>query len=155
QAIAQTPDNTNTAANSTTGTVHRIVSLNGSNTELLFAFGVGDQVVGRDDSAAYPSDVFKIPSVGYQFKLNAEGILSLKPTLVIGRTDVKPPQVVDQLRAAGVRVELLDEPKDFSMARERIIKLGQILNRENRASELVSQLDADLETFNARKAELG
>ena len=81
------------------------MSLNGSTTEILFALEVGDNVVGCDASSTYPKGVReKLPSVGYQYGLNAEGILSLNPTLVIGRIDVRPPQVVQQLRMAGVTV---------------------------------------------------
>lgn len=152
---ASAQETTSPATAKSTENAQRIISLNGANTELLFALGVGDQIVGRDDSAIYPPQVFKIPSVGYQFKLNAEGILSLKPTIVIGRTDVKPPTVIDQLKAAGIRVELIDEPINFEEAAERIIKLGELVNRQAKAKELVAGLNADVKKFEARKAELG
>ena len=104
----------------------RIVSLNGSTTEILFALGVGENVVGCDASSTYPKDVKKkLPSVGYQYGLNAEGILSLKPTLVIGRDDVKPPQVVEQLRMAGVTVLLLKEPRTFKTAKKTVANYRQ------------------------------
>jgi len=133
----------------------RIVSLNGSNTELLFALGVGDRVVGRDDSGVYPPEVNNLPSIGYQFQLNAEGILSLKPTLVIGRSDVRPPAVVDQIKAAGVNVELVDEPKNFDQAAARIKKLGQIVGKTEAAEKLVAGLQEDVKAFEKRKRELG
>ncbi len=133
----------------------RIVSLNGSNTEVLFALGVGDQVVGRDDSAIFPPAVFKIPSVGYQYQLNAEGILSLKPTLIVGRTDVKPPHVVEQVKAAGVRVELMDEPDNLDEAKQRITKLGELVGKQEKAAELTAQLEADIKAFEARRTEVG
>lgn len=132
----------------------RLVSLNGSNTELLYALGLGEQMAGRDDSSIYPPAAMKLPSIGYQYQLNAEGILSLKPTLVIGRSDVKPPQVVEQVKAAGVRVELVDEPLTFDEARERIIRLGDLTGRRDQATTLVAELDADLKLFKARQAEL-
>jgi iron complex transport system substrate-binding protein len=81
----------------TVRSIERIVSLNGVTTEILFALGVGDKVVGRDTSSYYPAAANKLPSVGYQFQLNAEGILAMKPTLVLGREGAKPPQVFDQL----------------------------------------------------------
>ena len=87
--------------------VERIVSLDGITTEILFALGVGEKVVGRDDSSYYPPEAQRLPSVGYQFRLSAEGILSLKPTLVIGREDVRPKEVVEQLERAGVAVVLV------------------------------------------------
>lgn len=133
----------------------RIVSLNGSNTELLFALGLGDQVVARDDSATYPPAVHNIPSVGYQFRLNAEGILSMKPTIVVGRDDVKPPVVTEQIKATGVRVELLKEPASLAEAEQRITKLGALFNKQDEAAGLVEELASDTKKFEARKAELG
>lgn len=147
-ALAQDAATTSTAAGD-----QRIVSLNGSNTELLFALGVGNQVVGRDDSATYPAEVEKIPSVGYQYQLNAEGILSLKPTLVVGRTDVKPLTVIDQVKAAGVNVALIEEPDDFKEAADRILQLGKLTGTDAKAKELAAQLEKDAAAFEARKAE--
>ena len=123
----------------------RIVSLNGSTTEILFALGVGKNVVGCDASSTYPKDVKKkLPSVGYQYGLNAEGILSLKPTLVIGRADVKPPQVVEQLRMAGVTVLLLKEPRTFEAAKQRLLTIGKAVGCEKKAKELTKSLEADI-----------
>lgn len=123
----------------------RIVSLNGSTTEILFALGVGENVVGCDASSSYPKDVReKLPSVGYQYGLNAEGILSLKPTLVIGRDDVKPPQVVEQLRLAGVTVLLLKEPRSFETAKKRLLTIGKAVGCENKAVELTKAMGEDI-----------
>lgn len=131
----------------------RIVSLNGSTTEILFALGVGERVVGCDASSTYPNGVKeKLPSVGYQYGLNAEGILSLKPTLVIGRDDVKPPQVVKQLRMAGTTVLLLKEPRNFKSARERILTIGIAVNSEKKAEELVKTLDQDIKKLEKKLA---
>ncbi|MXV78973.1 hemin ABC transporter substrate-binding protein [Candidatus Poribacteria bacterium] len=134
----------------------RIVSLNGSTTEILFALGVGDRVVGCDASSTYPKGVReKLPSVGYQYGLNAEGILSLKPTLVIGREDVRPPQVVEQLRMSGVTVLLLKEPRSFKQAKERLLTIGTAVGRSKKAEELTKSLDGDIkkleEKLNKRK----
>lgn len=134
----------------------RIVSLNGSTTEILFALGVGDRVVGCDASSTYPKGVReKLPSVGYQYGLNAEGILSLKPTLVIGREDVRPPQVVEQLRMSGVTVLLLKEPRSFKEAKDRLLTIGTAVGRSKKAEELTKSLDGDIkkleEKLNKRK----
>ena len=129
----------------------RIVSLNGSTTEILFALGVGEKVVGCDASSTYPEGVRdKLPSIGYQYGLNAEGILSLKPTLVIGRDDVKPPQVVEQLRMAGVTVLLLKEPRTFETAKNRILTIGKAVGSEEKAKELVKTLNADIKKLQTK-----
>ena len=131
----------------------RIVSLNGSTTEILFALGVGDNVVGCDASSTYPKGVKdKLPSIGYQYGLNVEGILSLNPTLIIGRDDVRPPQVVQQLRMAGVTVLLLKEPRAFEAAKQRLLTIGKAVGHEKKAEELAKALDTDIEKLEAKLA---
>lgn len=131
----------------------RIVSLNGSTTEILFALGVGDNVVGCDRSSTYPKGVRdRLPSIGYQYGLNAEGILSLNPTLIIGRDDVRPPQVVQQLRMAGVTVLLLKEPRSFETAKQRLLTIGKAVGHEKKAKELAKALDTDIEKLEAKLA---
>ena len=131
----------------------RIVSLNGSTTEILFALGVGDNVVGCDTSSTYPKGVKEqLPSVGYQYGLNAEGILSLNPTLVIGRIDVRPSQVVQQLRMAGVTVLLLKEPRSFETAKQRLLTIGKAVGRKKKAEELTEALDTDIKKLETKLA---
>jgi iron complex transport system substrate-binding protein len=58
----------------------RIVSMAPSNTEILFAIGAGDQVVGRDEFSDFPTDASSIPSVGGGFgDYNNEAIVNLQP----------------------------------------------------------------------------
>lgn len=131
----------------------RIVSLNGSTTEILFALGVGDNVVGCDASSTYPKDVKeRLPSVGYQYGLNAEGILSLNPTLVIGRDDVRPPQVVQQLRMAGVTVLLLKEPRSFEAAKQRLRTIGKAVGHEKKTEALINALNTDIKKLETKLA---
>jgi len=131
----------------------RIVSLNGSTTEILFALGIGDNVVGCDRSSTYPKGVMeRLPSVGYQYGLNAEGILSLNPTLVIGRDDVRPPQVVQQLRMAGVTVLLLKEPRSFETAKQRLRTIGKAVGCEKKAGELINALNTDIKELDIKLA---
>ena len=66
--------------------ISRIVVLNGDITEVVFALGLGDNVVGVDTSATYPTEALELPKIGYQRSLSAEGILSMAPSVVIGNT---------------------------------------------------------------------
>jgi hypothetical protein len=61
----------------------RIISLSPHITELLFAAGAGDRIVGVDDSSDYPPAVAAIPRVGEPTALDVEGLLKLKPTLIV------------------------------------------------------------------------
>ena len=154
-AIAQPVEVTD--ANGETVVIHsaeRIVSLNGSTTEILFALGIGEKIVGCDASSTYPKHATEtLPSVGYQYRLNAEGILSLRPTLVIGRADVKPPQVIEQLRMAGVTVLLFKEPRTFDEAKHRLHTIGKAVGRQEQATALISALDKDIETLKSKLTE--
>ena len=130
---------------------HAWLGLWGATLGMLFGLDIGANVVGCDASSTYPKQVKeKLPSVGYQYRLNAEGILSLKPTLVIGRADVKPPQVVEQLRMARVTVLLLKEPRTFDEAKQRLRTLGTAVGRQAEATALITALEKDIKTLKSK-----
>ena len=80
----------------------RVVTLGSAVTEIAFAVGRGDRVVGVDSSSAYPPEGLEgVPRTGYVRALSAEGVLSLEPSLIIGSTDVGPPEVIEQLEDAA------------------------------------------------------
>ena len=133
--------------------VERIVSLDGITTEILFALGVGEKVVGRDDSSYYPPEAQRLPSVGYQFRLSAEGILSLKPTLVIGREEVRPKEVVEQLERAGVAVVLVPATPSVEGAKAKIRTVAQAVGRVEQGEALVRALERDLLLLKAFQAQ--
>ncbi len=136
-----------------TASAERIVSLDGISTEILFALGMGDRLVGRDDSSLYPPQALRLPSVGYQFRLSAEGILSLRPTLVVGRDDVRPPQVLEQLKAAGVKVILYQNEPTVEGAKRKIRLIAQAVGRTQEGELLVRALERDLLALKAFKAQ--
>ena len=88
--------------------ISRIVVINGDVTEVVFALGLGENVVAVDTSATHPAEVTNLPQVGYQRRLSAEGVLSMDPTVVIGNTNAGPPEVIEQIRATGVPVVILE-----------------------------------------------
>ena len=59
-------------------------------------------LVGVDTTSLYPEAARRLPSVGYARSLSAEGVLSLRPTLIVASEDAGPPAVLRQLSAAGV-----------------------------------------------------
>ena len=78
-------------------TNERIVVAGGSLTEIVFALGAGDQVVGVDKTSNYPDTTKQLPQIGYWKLLNVEGILSLSPSLFITLNDVEPENVINQI----------------------------------------------------------
>lgn len=136
----------------TVRSIERIVSLNGATTEILFALGVGDRVVGRDASSIYPPAALRLPIVGYQFRLNAEGVLSLRPSLVLGREDVRPALVLDQLESAGVTLVRIPRQPTPEGARAKIRTVAASVGRVERGEELVRALDRDLLVLRSKKS---
>jgi iron complex transport system substrate-binding protein len=103
-------------------------------------------VVATDISATYPVDAASLPKVGYQRTLSAEGILSFRPTVVIGNTDAGPPAVIEQLRAAGVPVVIQHVDPTIDAPAAKIRATASALGVPGRGDALAtttqSQIDA-------------
>ncbi len=118
----------------------RIVSVGGPITEIVFALGKGDQVIAVDTSSVYPPEVTNLPQVGYQRTLSAEGVLAMAPDLVIASADAGPPAAIEQLRTAGVAVEIMPAAATPETAAKRIEAAGVALRSSPAAIELADAL---------------
>ena len=85
----------------------RLVVAGGSLTEMLYAMGAGDRVVGVDQTTSWPPETAALAHIGYWKQLSSEGILSLRPDSVITWQDAGPQIVLDQLRGQKVNVVTL------------------------------------------------
>ncbi|WP_368938115.1 ABC transporter substrate-binding protein, partial [Morganella morganii] len=81
-----------------------IITLGGDVTEIVFALGAGDRVIARDTTSEHPPQVTQLPDVGYLRLLNAEGLLSLQPSLILASELAYPSAVLSQISAAGIPV---------------------------------------------------
>ncbi len=118
----------------------RIVSLAPSNTEILFALGLGDKVVGVTDSDNYPPAVQNIERVGGAYSAestNFEKIVALKPDLVL---TINVASVISQLDKLGIPTVAL-QPKDMAGVLHDITLVGQITGTTDKANALVSSLN--------------
>ena len=127
--------------------VSRIVPLNGDIAETIFTLGLTKNVVGVDTSALYPKKtVDRLPKIGYQRTLSAEGILSLRPTVVIGSTEAGPPHVLEQIRAAGVTVLVIPELVTLDAGPRKLRLLGRALGVPKRGERLARQVAGQIAT---------
>jgi iron complex transport system substrate-binding protein len=93
----------------------RVVAIGGDITEIVYALGEGKRLVGADETSMYPvAETKALPKVGYMRNLAAEGILSLKPELIIATSNAGPPAVLEQLKDAKIKLVLV--PSDESIA---------------------------------------
>ena len=130
----------------------RVVSIGGGMTEIVYALGAEGLLVGSDTTSYYPPAAEKLPKVGYHRALSAEGILSLRPDLVLMTDEAGPSTVLEQLRAAGLR--LLTQPAARSVAgvMDNIRAVGQALNRTEQADDLMAQITAEQGTLSKKTA---
>ncbi len=84
------------------GELERIISLAPSATEILFAIGAGNRVIGVDDFSNYPAETADIPKLG-SFSPDLERIVALEPDLVVGST-ITSNEVIEQLESLGIAV---------------------------------------------------
>jgi iron complex transport system substrate-binding protein len=125
--------------------VSRIVPLNGDVAETIFTLGLTRNVVGVDTSATYPAKVVgSLPKIGYQRTLSAEGILSLRPTVVVGTPSAGPPAVLEQLRTAGVTVVIVPEYKGITAGARKLRVVGRALGVPNRGERLARQVESQI-----------
>jgi len=120
----------------------RLITIGGAITEVAYALGAQDQVVGTDTTSLFPAAAQKTPKVGYMRQLSAEGLLSLRPDAVIATTEAGPPVVLDQLRSAGVRLELVEADHSWGEVQRKVQAVGRAAGREAQAGELQRRLDA-------------
>ena len=135
--------------------VSRLVVLNGDMTEMIFALGLGENIVAVDVSATYPPQVRELPSVGYQLAVSAEAILSFQPTLVVGRLGfLGPEEVIDQIRSAGVPLLLVDWEDDIETPAAKARELGAALGVAEAGEALAETIDASIAEATAAVADL-
>lgn len=130
----------------------RIVSLAPSNTEILFALGAGDCVVGATVFCDYPQEVKTLAKVGGWTTANTQMILALKPDLVITSTFLQ--------KEASSRFKNLPfshlhvDPKTMATVFESILQIGEVVERKKRAQRLVDKMKREmhlLQKKNTRK----
>lgn len=128
----------------------RIVSGAGAITETIYALGADEALVAVDVSSVYPAETNDLPKIGYARRLSAEGILSMNPTVVLVTEDAGPPEVIKQVEGAGVKVVTLSNKHTPEAARERILKIGEVLQKTDEAKKLVAALQSDLKEAEAK-----
>jgi iron complex transport system substrate-binding protein len=128
----------------------RVVVAGGPLTEIVFALGAGESVVGADTSSTYPAETSALPKVGYQRQLASEGVLSLLPTLLLVSEEAGPPDVLEQVRRAGVNVVTIQSPRTADAIPARVLAVGAELGRTPRAEEIASDLRAAIAALRER-----
>ncbi|WP_454846499.1 heme/hemin ABC transporter substrate-binding protein [Pseudomonas farris] len=128
----------------------RWVSAGGALSEWVSALGGESKLVGVDTTSQHPESLKTLPSIGYQRQLSAEGVLSLRPQILVGTEEMGPPPVLSQIRSAGVQVELFSAQPDLPTLQGNLQHLGKLLGAEDRASQVFQTYQQQLDQQQAR-----
>ena len=122
----------------------RIISIGGAATEIVFALGKGDEVVAVDLSSTYPPAARQLPQVGYIRQISPEGVLSMKPDLVVTSESLGPPAAKAAMKQVSIPVVWCPEPDSPEALYASLEKVGQALDREAEAAKLTAQIQEQL-----------
>ena len=117
----------------------RIVSVGSSITEIIYDLGAEKLLVGVDTTSLYPEAARKLPQVGYMRALSAEGVLSLKPTLIIATTAAGPAGALDQLKATGIEIMILPDKYDYDSVVTKIAAIGKVTGKISEADSMIAR----------------
>lgn len=116
----------------------RIVSLAPSNTEILYALGLGERVVGLTEYCDYPPEATTKPKIGGFSNPNLEQIVSFSPHLVLGAR-FNPVEVLDALHELGIPIFAI-APTTLEETLQTLAQVGKLTGRIDQATELESSL---------------
>ncbi|MBP3040419.1 ABC transporter substrate-binding protein [Bacillaceae bacterium Marseille-Q3522] len=133
----------------------KIVSLIPSNTEIVFALGAGDKVVGVTDFDNYPQETASIEKVG-GMEFNIEKIIALAPDVVLAHASSahNSAEGMEQLRNAGVAVVVVNDAKTFAEVYNSIEMIGKVTGETETAAQLITDMKDDINAIKEKAANI-
>jgi iron complex transport system substrate-binding protein len=127
----------------------RVVTLGGDVTEIVYALGEGQRLVGRDATSIYPQEAESLPNVGYFRQLGAEGVLSLRPDLILAATLAGPPEALKQIAGAGVNIVSMPESLSPEGLLRKVETIANALGVPEKGATLAAELKRETDAAKA------
>jgi iron complex transport system substrate-binding protein len=125
----------------------RVVCVSKQINEFMYAIGAESVLVARDLTSIYPARIKSLPSVGYHRALSAEGIISMKPTLLLTDGNVGPEPVLAQVKQVGIPELTLAPGNTVDSAMALLTTLGRQFHREQAADSVVGAWRAGMDSL--------
>jgi iron complex transport system substrate-binding protein len=138
-----------TAAYAASETPNRIISLAPNMTEILFALGLGDNIVGVTSFCDYPEEAKKKPKIGGMSNPSIEAVVSLKPDIVVMTTDGNPKEFEERLRSMKIKTYVFTSRR-LSELPQGVRALGVALGVKDRADAFARDFETNLSKFKAQ-----
>ena len=128
---------------------HRLICLAPSVVDDVYSLGSGSDVIAVSDYTTYPPEAAKKPTIGAPLNPSLEKIIALHPDLVLGTGGINQIPEIDQLAHYGIPVFMVN-PHGIAGIYKSIVSLGEALNRQAQARDLVNDLKAREQAVRAR-----
>lgn len=126
----------------------RIVSLSPTYTEVIFALGAGERLVGRTDYCDFPADAAKVTSVGSMTKPSVEKIVELKPDVILVSFMAK--EMVDKIEQTGAKVVQMPSGDSIEGSYKNMTEIGKVLNANEAASKLIENIKTEIASISEK-----
>lgn len=135
---------TSFVAKNTNQTALKIVSVNGTMSEIVCALGLESSIVGVDITSTYPATLNKVAKIGHNRQVSSEGIIALAPSLVVGMENDLKPVVLEQLATSNIKTQLFKQELSVEGTKKLIRTAGTYFNQPAKATAIIAQLDKDI-----------
>jgi iron complex transport system substrate-binding protein len=122
----------------------RIITAGSAITETVCALGDCDKIIASDRTSLYPTQIQKLPSIGYRSGINAEGIISLKPTLIIAEKDYVEDAVLSQIASSNIKLIIIERKNDVHGTKKLIGQIAEALGRQVEGKKLIESIEVDI-----------
>ena len=126
------------------GAAERLVTIGGDVTEIVWALGAHQDLVARDSTSLNPVAVTQLPDIGYMRQLNTEGILAMRPTLVLASEQAQPSLVLKQVADAREKVVTVPGENNLEVIDAKVEVVAKALDRVPQGDELRKQINQQL-----------
>ena len=127
----------------------RIVSLGPNVTEIIYALGAGDSLVGRTDYCNYPDEALAVTSIGTLYEPNLEAILALDADVAIASSIVNP-AFIDSLANAGVAAYQFEEEESLEGTYKLIQEVADVIGKSAEGEQIIATMKERIEAVEAK-----
>lgn len=125
----------------------RIVSTNGTVSEILCKVGLEKNIVATDVTSNYPESLNKLPKIGHSRNMSAEGILSFNPNIILGIEEQLNPDLIQQLKNSGKKLWLFKQEYSLEGTHQLIKSICDSLNKEDLSENIIKQIKQKIESI--------
>ncbi|UYO92741.1 heme/hemin ABC transporter substrate-binding protein [Pollutimonas sp. M17] len=130
----------------------RVVVLGGSVTEIVYDLGQEGRLVAGDQSSIHPPAALKLPRVGYYRSVPIEGVIAMRPDLVLASENAGPQKTLQRLSQLGIEVDVVSDAPSIESLYKRIEQIAGRLRVPGEGEKLIAQVRAEVQAAQAQAA---